>query len=235
MVLYVVMEKSDEDYLRRAAESLVLHKLRLEELSGWPCLMMRYPWVTAEVLESYPFRALVISGFGHGFEALDIPDLYGLYDVLHTTRLPVLAICGGHQLLAHVFTQDFRQVQSLADEPMRRLQPGEPDWDHTYHPGYFVETGMQPVRVVQSDPLFAGLPETIYVRQAHYCEVKQLPPDFRLLASSENCRLQAMRHGQRCVYGVQFHPEMYTAEYPDGQRILSNFLAMAGVDAGASR
>ena len=67
MVLYVVMEKADDDYLRRAAESLVLHKLRFEELSGWPCLMMRYPWVTPEVLEHYPFRALVISGFGHGF------------------------------------------------------------------------------------------------------------------------------------------------------------------------
>ncbi len=233
MVLYVVMAKSQEDYLQRAAESAFAHKLRFEELSGWPCLAMRYPWVTPEAISQYPFRAVIIGGFGHGWDEMELAELYGLYDLLHTTQLPVLGICGGHQLVAHAFTQDFRQVQGLRDEPMRRLQPGEPDWEPDYHPGYFVEKGMQPVRVVHPDPLFAGLPEVVYVRQSHYCEVKQLPPDFRLLASNDHCRLQAMRHQHRLVYGVQFHPENYTDHYPHGRQILSNFFGIASEQAGS--
>ena len=231
MVLYVAMARSSEDYPRYAGELLFGRKLRFEQLSGWPCLMMRYPWVTPEAVGRYPFRAIVISGFRHGWEEMDVTELYGLYDLLHTTELPVLGICGGHQLIAHAFVQDFRRVASFCDEPMRRLQPGEPDWEPEYHPGYFVEAGVQPVRVIHPDPLFARLPEVIYVRQSHYCEAKQLPADFRLLASNDNCHLQAMRHQQRTIYGVQFHPELYTDDYPDGRQVLSNFFAMANREA----
>ena len=55
-----------------------------------------------------------------------------------------------------------------------------------------------------------------------------LPPEFRLLASNDCCRLQAMGHLRRPLYGVQFHPELYTDYYPDGRQILRNFFAMAG-------
>ncbi len=233
MVLYVVMAKSKEDYLERASQSAFEHKLRFEQLSGSPCLMVRYPWITPEAASHYPFRAVIISGFGHGWDEMEMTELYGLYDLLHSTELPVLGICGGHQLVAHAFTEDFRVVQTLHDEPMRRLQPGEADWEPDYQPGYFVEKGMQPVRVVHPDPLFAGLPEVLYLRQAHYCEVKQLSPDFRLLASNDHCRLQAMRHRHRPIYSVQFHPEAYTEYYPHGREILSNFFQMAGEQAGA--
>ena len=88
------------------------------------------------------------------------------------------------------------------------------------------------MRVLHPDPLFAGLPEVINVRESHYCEVKQLPGDFRLLASNDNCHLQAMGHQQRPIYGVQFHPELYTDHYPDGRRVLSNFFAIAGGEVG---
>ena len=230
MILYVAMAKSEQDYLSRAAELLFEHKLRFEELSAWPCLMMRYCWVGPAVIDEYPIRAIVISGFGHGWDKMEMSELYGLYDLLHAVEVPVLGICGGHQLLAHVFTEDFRLVQELRDQPMRRLQPGEPDWDPNYHPGYFVESGMHPVRTVRPDPLFAELPQVIYVRQQHFCEVRELPPDFRLLASGEHCRIQAMGHRHRPVYGVQFHPEMYTEHYPHSRQILRNFFAIAGAE-----
>lgn len=227
MILFVAMAKSGEDYLTRAAESYFKAKLRFEEISGWPCLITRYPQVTPEFVNRYAFRAIFISGFGYGWDEIDLPDLYGLYDVLHHTELPVLGACGGHQLIGHAFNEDFRQVQTLTDKPMRKLEPGEPDWNYEYHPGWFVETGMQPVQIVQHDPLFSGLPETIYVRQSHYCEVKQLPDNFILLATNDNCRLQAICHRDKRIYGVQFHPEVYTDYYPHGRQILQNFFTIA--------
>ena len=110
---------------------------------------------------------------------------------------------------------------------MRPLAAGEADGEPGYHPGWFTEKGMQPVRVIQrEDPLFAGLPETIMVLESHYCEVKALPPGWVLLASNGNCRVQAMRHPERPVYGTQFHPEGFTEYYPHGRTILENFFRL---------
>jgi len=44
-----------------------------------------------------------------------------------------------------------------------------------------------------------------------------LPPGFTLLASNDVCRIQAIKHESRLVYGVQFHPEAYTEEHEDGK------------------
>jgi GMP synthase-like glutamine amidotransferase len=52
------------------------------------------------------------------------------------------------------------------------------------------------------------------------------------LADSEACRIQAIRHASRPLYGVQFHPERYSQRHPDGRTIMANFFGLAG---GASR
>jgi GMP synthase (glutamine-hydrolysing) len=92
-----------------------------------------------------------------------------------------------------------------------------------------MEQGFYPVRIVKDDPLFEGVPDPFVVRQSHYCEVKTLPEAFELLASSEECRIQAMKHKTRLIYSTQFHPEGYVENYPDGRTILCNFFGMAGI------
>jgi GMP synthase (glutamine-hydrolysing) len=56
--------------------------------------------------------------------------------------------------------------------------------------------------------------------------VEQLPLGFRRTASNETCSIQAIEHSDRPVFGVQFHPELFDGEHPDGQKILDNFLAI---------
>ena len=229
MILYVAMSVSEEDYLA-AGGWFFRHKRVVEQASGQPCLVRRCAEVTPEFLAAWPIRSLVISGFGKSFDEFDPADLRGLSDTLLGTRLPVLGLCGGHQLLAHLFSAGLPQGESLQDQPMRRLAEGEADPEPAYHPGWFKEKGMQPVRVLaREDPLFAGLRETIVVLESHYCEVKALPPEFMLLASNDNCRVQAMRHRERPVYGTQFHPEGHTEEYSDGRRLLENFFRLGEV------
>ncbi|TMA06451.1 MAG: GMP synthase, partial [Methanobacteriota archaeon] len=55
-------------------------------------------------------------------------------------------------------------------------------------------------------------------------EVTQLPRDFVGLASSENCNIQAMRHRDRPLFGLQFHPEVEHTQF--GADIFRNFLRL---------
>jgi len=125
-----------------------------------------------------------------------------------------------------MYNLDMHSVPKLRDEPMRRLHPSEPDLAD-YHPGYFKEYGFYPVNIVKDDPIFEGLPNPFIVREAHYCEVKALPQDFELLASTDECRIQAMKLISRMIYGIQFHPEAYTDTYQHGKGILENFFHMS--------
>jgi GMP synthase (glutamine-hydrolysing) len=57
---------------------------------------------------------------------------------------------------------------------------------------------------------------------SHGDRVLDLPPDFQVLASSENSPFAAVRHTQRPIWGVQFHPEV--AHTDGGTAILANFV-----------
>ncbi len=109
---------------------------------------------------------------------------------------------------------------------MRPLGATDVDHNPEYHPGEFKEWGAYPVRIVERDPIFAGFGDRVRVQQFHRSEVKTLPACFRVLASTEACRVQAFVHRRKPLYGVQFHPEESTAAYPDGFRILRNFFGL---------
>lgn len=96
-------------------------------------------------------------------------------------------------------------------------------------PGLYREWGFLKVRIVQRDPLFARLPDELVVPQRHYAECKQLPDDLELLASSDECRVQVIKHKTRPGYGTQFHPEMWDDAHPHGRILLENFLHIAGL------
>ena len=57
---------------------------------------------------------------------------------------------------------------------------------------------------------------------SHGDTVYALPPDFEVLAHTENCPVAAFRHKQKPIYGLQWHPEVIHTE--KGARILHNFI-----------
>jgi hypothetical protein len=94
--------------------------------------------------------------------------------------------------------------------------------------------GFMPVNVVHGAPLFAGFGNSVLIREFHAYEVTQLPAEFELLASTAETRVQVIKHKDKPLYGTQFHPERYDAEHLDGERLLRNFLRLAGLPAGAA-
>jgi GMP synthase (glutamine-hydrolysing) len=83
------------------------------------------------------------------------------------------------------------------------------------------EFGLSRLRVIEEDELFKGLPKDLLVWESHNDEVKEAP-NFTVLAYSENCKIQAIKHMKKPLYGVQFHPEVNNTEF--GKEILGNFV-----------
>jgi GMP synthase (glutamine-hydrolysing) len=80
------------------------------------------------------------------------------------------------------------------------------------HTNAVKEIGWAPVRfapTAANDPLFGGLREAETIFHWHG-ETFELPPGAELLASSDACRNQAFRVGNR-IYGLQFHLEVTPA------------------------
>jgi len=205
------------------------HKIRFEELTGTPALIRHYTQVTPEFVQQYGFRAVFITGFGQDWETIPPETTYAINDVLHTLVVPTLAACGGHQLLGWLFNHDVRRLKLFRNEPLRKLRRDEPDRWPEYHPGYLHEHGVYPIEIVQRDPLFRGLKNPCWMPEAHFCEVKHLPPDFVHLARNENCELQCFRHKDKPLYGAKFHAETWTDQYPDGKTFITNFFRIAGL------
>jgi GMP synthase (glutamine-hydrolysing) len=89
-------------------------------------------------------------------------------------------------------------------------------------PAKVPEYGLAKIRILEEDELFRGIPKKeLMVWESHNDEVKEAP-GFKILASSENCRIQAMKHKKKKHYGLQFHPEVNNTEF--GAEIMKNFI-----------
>jgi GMP synthase (glutamine-hydrolysing) len=141
--------------------------------------------------------ALVLSG-GAPRVAWESPRLGNCIDYLNKFGGPIMGICVGLQLMA--------------------IHCGG-----TAGPSKVPEYGLAKIRVIEEDDLFKGLPKEFLVWESHNDEVKDAP-DFRVLAVSENCSVQAVKHLKRPYYGVQFHPEVNNTEH--GEEIYRNFVSI---------
>jgi len=141
-------------------------------------------------------KGLIISGgpssvFESGSATVD-PAIF-------TAEPPVLGICYGQQLMAH-----------LLGGVVQKGEKGE----------YGLAT--LELNGGPNTPLFSGLPERQQVWMSHFDLVAGAPPGFSTLGKTSTCAVAAMAAPARGLYAVQFHPEVvHTTE---GNRILANFL-----------
>lgn len=224
MIVYIGFAQRDEWV--GWAQTYARHAQRFEEASGGqPCLVIPFYHVTPDLMDRLRPEAVVLSGFARSFQDYDIRSFYPISDyVMQAVQTPILALCGSHQLMGFLFNGALGNVEKLHNQPMRKRRPGEPIINPDYHPEYFMERGFYELTLHTPDPLFSGCADPPVVFESHYCEIKTLPPGFRLLASTPECPIQAMRHEARPLVCLQFHPEEFSDTFPDGRRILENFL-----------
>ena len=111
---------------------------------------------------------------------------------------PVLGICYGQQLMAHLLGG--------------QVTPGEKG-----------EYGLAMLDLDDAaDPLFAGLAGRRQIWMSHRDVVGAVPAGFSVVGRTETCAIAAIAAPERKLYGVQFHPEVvHTAR---GMDYLSNFV-----------
>jgi GMP synthase (glutamine-hydrolysing) len=179
--------------------------------AGDEILTEPFPAVSLKRVESLQPSHIILSGQSHPWDSYPPPSLAGVFEVIRRTTLPVLGVCGGHQQMALAFGAPIGL--------MARLEPGEG------YAGAKRERGFFPVQT-SGEGIFKHLPTEITVWHSHFDEVKELPESFTATASNETCKIQAMAHESKPLFGVQFHPELFTDEHPEGRKVLENFLKL---------
>ncbi|MEM2394707.1 MAG: glutamine-hydrolyzing GMP synthase, partial [Candidatus Bathyarchaeia archaeon] len=111
--------------------------------------------------------------------------------------LPVLGLCYGHQLIAH--------MAGGKVGPAKRREYG-----------VAYATIEKPVGVLK------GLNRREKVWMSHGDTVFTVPDEYEVLAHTENCPVAAFRHKIKPIYGLQWHPEVAHTE--KGVQMLRNFL-----------
>jgi len=228
MILFVDLEHARLQQFEpeRAATSLANRlkvKYRLEDISGEPCLIMRYHQVTPQRVRELGVKTVLISGNITEFEHYSEESLVGLRTLLREANFPTMSFCGGAQILAQSFGAPIG--------PIGTLPAGTTDAnaDHPLAPGMLQERGFMPVQVTQPHPLWQGLGEQPIFLESHYWEIKTPPVGFAVYAATETCAIQLLAHADQPIFATQFHPEYYDEEHPDGRTLIENFFRIAGV------
>jgi GMP synthase (glutamine-hydrolysing) len=168
-----------------------------------------YTEVSLQRIQDLSPSHIVLSGQSHPWDLYSPESLAGLLAVIRDAPRPILGVCGGHQQMALAFGAPVGL--------MERLTPGEGYEGAMRERGFFeVET--------EGNGLFGGLPRLVNVWHSHCDEVKELPAGFHRTAFNDTCAIQAMQHESKPLFGVQFHPELFDEEHPQGRRIVETFL-----------
>jgi GMP synthase (glutamine-hydrolysing) len=140
-------------------------------------------------------RGIVISG---GPSSVYDPASPTVDPAIFAQGQPVLGICYGQQLMAHLLGGEVRRGDK-GEYGLATL-----DLDAT------------------SDPLFHGLSGRQQVWMSHRDVVGALPPGFSVTGRTDTCAVAAIAAPQRKLYAVQFHLEV--VHTTRGLEYLSNFV-----------
>jgi len=187
--------------------------------------------------------AIVLSGTLRDFDYYDSSLLNRFGTFIRRTTTPVLAICGGHQLVGLSFGARVITLDKLEQHEQRENRPQE--YQYRF------------IRITDpTDPIFQGIHQVdsgispyyskgariLRVWQNHGLQLDRVPQGFNLLATSYLCSNQMMvkRSANQLIYTVQFHLEKsfedwnrsrtrweHPNESRDGRLLFENFLSLA--------
>lgn len=122
--------------------------------------------------------------------------------------VPLLGVCLGHQTIGEAFGGKVVRCHEIVHGKMGSM----------HHAG---------------QGMFRNLPSPFEATRYHslIVERESLPDCLEVTAWLEDGTIMGLRHREKLIEGVQFHPESIASEH--GHRLLANFLEEAGVKVTA--
>jgi len=142
-----------------------------------------------------PPSGVILSG---GPKSVNDADAPGYPSHLDALQVPILGICYGLQLLSHTY------LPGSVEQGLRR------------------EFGRAAIHLDDRSDLFQNLPDTGQVWMSHGDHIKQLPAEFKVIAHTPSVPYAAIKHREKPIWGVQFHPEVVHTEI--GSQLFFNFV-----------
>ena len=114
-------------------------------------------------------------------------------------KIPILGVCLGHQLIAYTFGGKIVRAKKLMH-------------------------GKTSVIIHDSKTIFAGIPQKFHAMRYHslIVESKSLPNVLEISAETEDGTIMGLRHKQKDIEGIQFHPESILTDV--GSKLIDNWL-----------
>ncbi len=173
----------------------------LEKL-GRKCELFDYEQVDVlgEKIKKEMVDAVVLSGSSaHLGRSKHLSRYKEEIEFIQHAEIPLLGICFGHQLIGKAFGSEIGTQSFLK--------------------------GFKAVEILEPNDLFSSWKEgeKILLRQSHQDFIQKNPKNFTVLATSEYCEIEAMKHNQRPIYGAQAHIERFSNKHEDGLQIFKNF------------
>lgn len=197
---------------------------------------------TESHIQKFEPEAIILSGTLRDFDLYNPDLLLNFKYVLPRLQVPILGICGGHQLIGWSYGVPVVTLDCV--EPKDKRNDRLREYEYCF------------VRITEeNDPIFGGLSERrrswfaftqdrryLRVWQNHGLMLQRLPHGFVSLAKGHRCPIQMMvrRTEQNLIYSVQFHIEKsfedwnklpsrweHHNESRDGRLIFENFLSEA--------
>lgn len=151
------------------------------------------------IKNSNKISGIILSGGPNSVYKEDSPTIKRR---IFNLKIPILGICYGMQLTAHLLggevkssqTKEFGEASLIINRPSKLLESLSPH-------------------------------STVWMSHGDY--VAQLPKNFQFIAQSHDFEAGAMSNEKKKIYGIQFHPEVEHTEH--GELILKNFAKICGL------
>jgi len=141
-------------------------------------------------------KGVVLSGSPYSVRDKNAPKP-GLSEI--KGKIPVLGICYGAQYMAHFYGGEVAPSES---REYGRANLGFIDHDNI---------------------LFKNIKLNTQVWMSHGDTIVKLPPDYKVIASTDDVSYAAYKIDNEETYAIQFHPEVYHTT--EGKQLLQNFVA----------
>ncbi len=150
--------------------------------------------VSIEKIKEINPQGIVLSGGPSSINDIDAPSCD---PEIFKLNIPILGLCYGGQLISKQFGGQVGKAK-------------------------VGEYGKTKLSITDNSGIFKNTGTEITCWMSHFDSIVAAPADFKIVASTKDCPVAAMKNDNLKVYALQFHPEVEHTEF--GRQMLSNFL-----------